>query len=847
MKKVISLLCGVVFLASHAGAQDVFYDEKTPLSISENPNQFILHFENEADYTAASRQLPEGFELLKSIDKYLAMAINVTNDLSNEGAIINALNLSDLDFRSIDHSWQLEDGFNLWLSYEILYEPKVGVSIPQAMPAALSQYGATIRENEFGRFIMTVNEPRASLLLANTMVESGLVNWAHPNFYANHVLYNDPYYSQQFQMNNTGQTISGVAGMNDVDCDAAQAWGITTGSASITVAVIDDGLEAHEDMKTSTGASRILGGYTPSNNGNGNPNASGAHGMACAGIIGASHNTIGVRGVAPGVKLRSVNIFNGGETTSDLASAFTWAKNQNADVISNSWGYPSCFLSLSALNTAINDARQNGRGGDGCVILFAAGNSYGDCIEYPADLTTVMAVGAVTNLGTHSNYSNTGPALDVVAPSNSAPGQSGAGVRTIDREGSAGYSFGDYTTGFGGTSAACPVVAGVAALILSYDATLTETEVRNLLTNTATDMGSSGFDNTYGHGRVSAFDALTQLGAGAPQVENCTSTFNSFPHNINFNSAIGGWSQNTNDDLDWTRRSGPTPTTITGPSDSYEGSHYLYIEASTPNFPSKTATVSSQCYNIAGLNNPAVSFAYNMNGAGMGNLYLEASTDGSTWAMLWSALGDQGSDWLLANISLSAYANQTELKLRFRGVTGSNYDSDIAIDDVRIGTQVFTTICTSTVSAFPFTENFESSSISWTQGSDDDLEWNRIQGGTPSSTTGPDAAAQGNYYYYVEASAPNYPAKDAKLVSPCLDLTSVNTPEINFQYHMLGSAVGTLRLEAKVGSGSWQNVWFDLWRSRIGVARSYCFTERLYQCYQPSATLHGRDRRDLFW
>jgi len=96
--------------------------------------------------------------------------------------------------------------------------------------------------------------------------------------------------------------------------------------------------------------------------------------------------------------------------------------------------------------------------------------------------------------------------MDLVAPSGAL--DLNGDVRTIDREGSEGYETGNYTDRFGGTSAACPQVSGVAALMLSVNPNLTEAQVRTILQQTATDMGTSGFDNTYGHGRVNAYAAL---------------------------------------------------------------------------------------------------------------------------------------------------------------------------------------------------------------------------------------------------------------------------------------------------------------------------------------------------
>ncbi|MEL6987659.1 MAG: S8 family serine peptidase, partial [Bacteroidota bacterium] len=359
-----------------------------------------------------------------------------------------------------------------------------------------------------------------ALRFANTIEESGKVAWATPDFYAPIVLDNDPKYGEQFQLNNTGQTIDGVAGVNDIDVDAPEAWTISKGASSIIVAVMDDGVEAHEDLVDASGASRVLNGSTPNGGGNGAPGADGDHGQAVAGIIAASHNNIGVRGLAPEVKILPVNILNG-STTQQIAEGYDFARNNGADVLSSSWSYQSCTANYSNINQAISDLATLGRNGKGSFMAFTAGNNgRGNCINYPARLSNVYAVGAVTQIGEHASYSNQGPNIDIVAPSRAASTQSGAGVRTTDRMGSAGYSAGNYTDNFGGTSAACPVVSGTVALILSVNPNLTKSEVQNILATTADDMGTPGLDNTYGYGRVNAHKAV--LAAGSPPDPTCT-------------------------------------------------------------------------------------------------------------------------------------------------------------------------------------------------------------------------------------------------------------------------------------------------------------------------------------
>ncbi|MEO1450842.1 MAG: S8 family serine peptidase, partial [Bacteroidota bacterium] len=336
------------------------------------------------------------------------------------------------------------------------------------------------------------------------------------------------------------------------------------------------------------------------------------------------------------------------------------------------------------LTSAINTAASSGRGGLGCVVAFSSGNSYGTCVNYPARLASVIAVGAFGNDGIISDYSNEGPTLDIVAPSNdvsSAGFLSGAGVRTIDRMGSSGYSSTNYTTSFGGTSASCPVVAGVAALVLSVDASLTDEEVKNILYTTAIDMGSGGFDNTYGNGRVNAFAAVQAAGGGGGGPVACSSTVG-LPYSESFESGIGAWTQSTGDDLNWTRRSGGTPSSGTGPSGASDGSWYMYIEASSPNFPSKTAGFESPCFDLSGTSSPTLDFSYHMLGNAVGNISLDASTDGSSWTSVWSLSGTQGGSWNAASVDLSAYAGESELRLRFFGTTGSSWQGDICIDDL---------------------------------------------------------------------------------------------------------------------------------------------------------------------
>jgi hypothetical protein len=155
-----------------------------------------------------------------------------------------------------------------------------------------------------------------------------------------------------------------------------------------------------------------------------------------------------------------------------------------------------------------------------------------------------------------------------------------------------------------------------------------------------------------------------------------------FPDTLDFEEYFGIWYQPDTDDLDWERDGDGTPTPDSGPSAPYAGSFYAYIEMSGFN-PGDEGLLTT-ILDLSGLANSEIDFAYHMYGGGMGSLYLEVSTDGgSNWSELWSAVGDQGDSWYTQNVSLSLHDGQT-IRLRFRGVRGADFRSDMALDDIVI-------------------------------------------------------------------------------------------------------------------------------------------------------------------
>lgn len=192
---------------------------------------------------------------------------------------------------------------------------------------------------------------------------------------------------------------------------------------------------------------------------------------------------------------------------------------------------------------------------------------------------------------------------------------------------------------------------------------------------------------------------------------SCTSLSSDYEES--FETDLGIWTQNSDDDTNWTRRASATPSSSTGPSTAIDGSYFLYTEA-TGHF-NEIATLTSECINLGEYPNPQLSFSYHMYGRNLGSLYVELSADeGSTWNTIWTKSGDQGNEWKLAEIDLSSYQNNF-IQLRFRGEIGPGFRSDMAIDQLKITRNITSTPTLSITNPI-------GNSI-WTSGSNQTLRW----------------------------------------------------------------------------------------------------------------------------
>ncbi|MGR3309366.1 MAG: S8 family serine peptidase [Candidatus Brocadiales bacterium] len=355
---------------------------------------------------------------------------------------------------------------------------------------------------------------RTTLEVANNYYQMDAIEWSHPDWIRRMELRhipNDPFFPNQWHLNNTG-----AIGTTDADIGAPEAWDLTKGDAEIIIAIIDDGIDtSHEDFAEKV----VFGRDVVNDNDDPNPQSGDNHGTAVAGLAVANQdNGIGVSGVAPNCKLMPIRLLARGMTVSDEAEAFLFAAQNGADIISNSWGPIDGIGAVAPLpdatRAAIDYAADKGRDGKGCIIFFAAGNG-DESVDNDgyASYEKVIAVGASTYQDKRAYYSDYGASLDIMAPSSGGS----SGITTTDRMGSKGYDSGNYLSSFGGTSAATPIAAGVAALMLSVNGTLSRSNVQEILQYTADKINpvdanydASGFSEKYGYGRINAYKAVLE-------------------------------------------------------------------------------------------------------------------------------------------------------------------------------------------------------------------------------------------------------------------------------------------------------------------------------------------------
>ena len=292
--------------------------------------------------------------------------------------------------------------------------------------------------------------------------------------------------------------------------DAFRAWGFETGfSTHVTVAVIDTGIDgSHPDLLTKlSGVSRFFdpvnsGSRTPDNP----PTPACAHATEVAGVAAAAtDNGIGVAGMSWGAGLLSLKVFNDADCFADcsggscgtedgaIVDAIEYAVSQQNSpatgkiVINMSLGqmWPCSGIMQAAVDKAV---------ANGVVLVAAAGND-SSSVESPANCTGVISVGATDINDSIALFSSIGPEM-------TTQGVTAPGKDIYTTAPGAAYSF------VSGTSFASPLVAGLAALIISTRPALSASQVGDIIRTSADDLLPAGPDPVYGFGRVNAYKAL---------------------------------------------------------------------------------------------------------------------------------------------------------------------------------------------------------------------------------------------------------------------------------------------------------------------------------------------------
>ncbi len=370
-----------------------------------------------------------------------------------------------------------------------------GLRVHRTIP----QLGIVVAETTAASADQTPAQSGAALAAtASAVAALAGVEWVEPNYIITpDLIPDDPYYAVQ------------QAAYLGTRLQMPDAWELTTGLAEVVVAVLDTGVYVdHEDLgggiwgnpleipnngidDDGNGFVDDMNGWNfAANNNNIADDYFAGHGTHVAGIIAARiNNGKGIAGMAGGVTIMPVKVFppSGYGTYDDLIQGILYATDNGARVINLSLGATSYSRGEEA---AVDYAWAHG-----VVIVAAAGNMGSNTYHYPAAHPNVIAVVATDASDNRAGFSNWGDFIDVAAP----------GVSVYST-----YRWGNYGP-MSGTSMAAPHVAGLAALILSRNAQLTNAQVRQIIEQNTDDLGATGRDLYFGHGRINGRKALAAV------------------------------------------------------------------------------------------------------------------------------------------------------------------------------------------------------------------------------------------------------------------------------------------------------------------------------------------------
>ncbi len=440
---------------------------------------------------------------------------------------------------------------------ENLFVKFIDTADPDDCVATLRDAGLTIKEEvsyAINAYFVSAPEGTGQKVfdIATQLLQREDVEYCHPELIRPRA--RKGIFEQQWHLQKT--TIRGIP--VDAHANIAAAHAVTQGEG-VTIAIIDDGVDI--DHVEFSGIGKIVAPRDATDQTNDprpqdtfgtGPDGGDNHGTACAGVI-CANGIAGASGVAPKARLMPIRLQSGLGSQRE-ADAFKWAADHGADVISCSWGpedgqwfnpndpqHNQVARLPPSTKLAIDYAVTNGRGGKGCVVLFAAGNG-NESVDNDgyASYMNVIAVAACNDRGSRSVYSDFGNAVWCAFPSSdfgyapfNHPDALTPGIWTTDRHGTDGYNtgniadgdaLGNFTNSFGGTSSSCPGAAGIAGLVLSVDPNLKWIDVKDILKRCCDkiDPQNGNYDATghspkYGYGRLNAFIAV---GLAKPQPQS---------------------------------------------------------------------------------------------------------------------------------------------------------------------------------------------------------------------------------------------------------------------------------------------------------------------------------------
>ncbi len=357
-------------------------------------------------------------------------------------------------------------------------EVNVGYENDRGRAAALDAAGDVVREFNFDALTMRTSRKAVGSLEKNPNVR---------------------YVEENGTMEALGQTLPW--GQDRVDSEVANSNGET--GAGADVAILDTGIDSdHPDLTANLGKGKAYvtcdtkggcryGRKPADNTCYKSWDDDNDHGSHCAGIADAVNNSQGVVGASTEATLHAVKVLDkcGSGSFSDIAAGVQYVADQG-------WDVGSMSLGASSGSQTLKDACQYAV--DRGVFLVAAAGNDGpctDCVGYPAAYSTVMAVSATTPSDTLSDYSSTGPEVEIAAPGGASDGNDSTSVlSTIP----GGYDY------FNGTSMACPHVAGAAGQLMANG--YTNSETRSQLKSTAENIGLAS--NESGSGLLDVAAAL---------------------------------------------------------------------------------------------------------------------------------------------------------------------------------------------------------------------------------------------------------------------------------------------------------------------------------------------------